>query len=190
MWECIEKLKVWDKVTILFDQYLDFRCRGPCKGRMCLIIKCWKTVLLKFYFQTLKPHWNILYIMQYNTIYYICSRWDYKQAFFTLIFERRLLIICYLSSFTRQRVNFEFLSPCWVAHLSLPMPGRGGGQSWTWRKLLSSLPEAAPLAFPLPGGHSEYWWGKAGCRCEPVGSRAVTQQTSQKEKILKEKNYK
>lgn len=41
---------------------------------MYLIIKYWKTVLLlEFCFQTLKPHWNILYIMQYNTIYYIIS---------------------------------------------------------------------------------------------------------------------
>lgn len=46
---------------------------GPCKGRMYLSIKCWKTVILKFCFQTLKSHWNILYFMQYNTIYYILS---------------------------------------------------------------------------------------------------------------------
>lgn len=69
--------------------------------------------------------------------------------------------------------------------MSLPKPGRGGG--WSWGKCLVFLLEAAPLAVTLPRGHSEYWRGRAGCRCEPAGFRAITQQTSPEGKITEEK---
>lgn len=112
---------------------------------MCLIIKYWKTVLLlKFCFQTLKPHWNILYIMQYNTIYYIISVPDEiinKHSSLSFIWEQT---VYYLSFIIFYLAEGSF----WISLPVLNSPC-ASAQAWQgWEPVLNL--EKAPR-FP-PGG--------------------------------------
>lgn len=112
---------------------------------MYLIIKCWKTVLLlKFCFQILKPHWNILCIMQYNTIYYIVSVPDEiinKHSSLSYIWEQTVYYLFFIMFYLTE-VSFWISLPV----LSCPCVSAQAWQGWGPVLDLEKAPH-----FPLRG---------------------------------------
>lgn len=155
-------------------------------------LKYWKTVLLllKFCFQTLKPHWNILYTMQRKAIYCIISIPDkiiHEYSSISYIWER-IVYSLFFVIFYLAKGSFWISLPA-LNCLCISAQTWYYWQGWDPVLDLEEVPRLlsrgctlwqSPFLGDIFGVLVE---GELVCRCEPAGSRPVTQQSSPAGKI-------
>lgn len=152
---------------------------------MCFIGKYWKTVflLLKFCSQTLQPLWNILYILQYRTIYCVISvpgKIIHNYSSLSYVWERIVYSLLFII-FHLAEGSFRVALPVPNCLCTSAKPSSAGRMDLEESPhLLSRGCTLLAVTLPRGGFQSTSWWR---ADLQMWVCRTVTQQTSPEGKI-------